>query len=58
MLPHGAKNLQLRPVLLSKINTETITVAKGIQAGERIVTAGVHRLDSKMAVKAWDGRLP
>ncbi|EKU38087.1 MULTISPECIES: efflux RND transporter periplasmic adaptor subunit [Acinetobacter] len=58
VLPPGAKNLQLRPVVLSKINTENITVAKGIQAGERIVTAGVHRLDSKISVKAWDGRLP
>ncbi|MEO4209296.1 efflux RND transporter periplasmic adaptor subunit [Acinetobacter pittii] len=58
ILPHGAKNLQLRPVKLSKINTETITIANGIQVGEQIVTAGVHRLDSKMTVKAWDGRLP
>ena len=58
VLPQGAKKLQLRPVILSKINNETITVTSGIQDGEQVVTAGVHRLDNKMLVKAWDGRLP
>lgn len=58
VLPHGANKLQLRPVMLRTINTETITIANGIQDGEQVVTAGVHRLDSKILVKAWDGRLP
>ncbi len=58
VLPDGAQHLVLRPVSLEAMGTDTITVAKGVKAGERVVAAGVHRLDAKMAVKAWDGRLP
>lgn len=58
VLPDGAQQLVLRPVSLAAMGTDTITVADGIAPGERVVVAGVHRLDANMTVQAWDGRLP
>lgn len=58
VLPDDAQQLELRPVSLVAMNTHTITVAAGLRAGERVVAAGVHRLDAGMNVKAWDQRLP
>ncbi len=58
VLPDEAKQLVLRPVSLANMGTDTITVAEGIAPGERVVVAGVHRLDASMAVQAWDTRLP
>lgn len=58
VLPNNAQHLVLRPISLAGMSTDTITIASGIAAGERVVIAGVHRLDAGMTVKAWDGRLP
>lgn len=58
VLPDGARQLVLRPVSLAVMGTDTVTVTEGIAPGERVVVAGVHRLDANMAVRAWDGRLP
>lgn len=58
VLPDGQDTLELRPVKLSALGTDHILVEQGLRAGERIVTAGVHRLDAQMTVQAWDGRLP
>jgi len=58
ILPNQADRLELRPVTLAAMGSDTITLTDGIQPGERVVIAGVHRLDAAMSVQAWDGRLP
>lgn len=50
--------LELRPVTLGTYAENSVTVSAGVQRGERIVSAGVHRLDARQRVKLWDGRLP
>ncbi|MCB5362414.1 efflux RND transporter periplasmic adaptor subunit [Pusillimonas sp. CC-YST705] len=58
VLPEGADTLELRPVTVERMSSDHIIVNQGLQAGERVVTAGVHRLDAGMKVQVWDGRLP
>jgi len=58
ILPNEADRLELRPITLAAMGSDTITLTNGITPGERVVIAGVHRLDSAMPVQAWDGRLP
>lgn len=58
VLPDGEQKLVLRPISVTAMGTDTITVADGLASGERVVVAGVHRLDAGMTVQAWDGRLP
>jgi len=58
VLPDAAEHLELRPITLAAMGSDTITLTDGIAPGERVVIAGVHRLDSSMPVQAWDGRLP
>jgi len=58
ILPDAADHLELRPVTLAAMGSDSITLANGITPGERVVIAGVHRLDAAMPVQAWDGRLP
>jgi len=58
VLPEGAHHVQLRPVTLAAMGINSITLAAGVTPGERVVIAGVHRLDANMPVQAWDGRLP
>jgi len=58
VLPENAQHVELRPVTLAAMGSDTITLTDGIQPGERVVIAGVHRLDAAMSVQAWDGRLP
>lgn len=58
VLPEGAHTLSLRPVKLGAMGSDHILVIDGLKAGERVVTAGVHRLDANMDVQVWDGRLP
>jgi len=58
VLPDDAQHLELRPVTLAAMGSDTITLANGITPGERVVIAGVHRLDAAMPVQVWDGRLP
>jgi len=50
--------LELRPVQTGSYSDNGVTISAGLQAGERIVSAGVHRLDARQRVKLWDGRLP
>lgn len=50
--------LELRPVTLGAYAENSVAVSAGIRQGERIVSAGVHRLDARQRVKLWDGRLP
>lgn len=50
--------LELRRVRLGSYIGNGVTVSTGLRSGERIVSAGVHRLDARQRVKLWDGRLP
>ena len=58
VLPDDATQLELRPIMLAAMGTDTIAVARGVAPGERVVVAGVHRLDANVVVRVWDGRLP
>jgi multidrug efflux system membrane fusion protein len=52
------ERLELRPVAVEALDASSALVSSGLTAGERIVTAGVHRLDARQAIRIWDGRLP
>ncbi len=54
--PNGA--LELRPITLGAYTDAGVAVSAGVRRGERIVSAGAHRLDPRQRVKLWDGRLP
>lgn len=58
VLPEGKDKLELRPVALAALGSDQILIKQGLQAGERVVTAGVHRLDESLKVQPWDGKLP
>lgn len=36
--------LELRPVTVARYETDTVLISDGVKTGERVVTAGVHRL--------------
>jgi multidrug efflux pump subunit AcrA (membrane-fusion protein) len=36
--------LELRPVQVDRYETDRVWVASGLSAGDRVVTAGVHKL--------------
>jgi multidrug efflux pump subunit AcrA (membrane-fusion protein) len=43
--------VELRPVTVERYDTDRVFVAEGICTGERVVTAGVHRLSPGEKVK-------
>jgi RND family efflux transporter MFP subunit len=45
------QRLQLRPVTVGRYESNTVLITAGIRNGERIVTAGVHRLADHQAVR-------
>lgn len=50
--PSGADaTVSLRDVTVTNRTAETITIASGLSAGERVVTAGIHSLKPGQAVK-------
>lgn len=46
--------LSLRPVVVTSFGETTAALASGVKAGERIVVAGVHKLNAGEKVKAVD----
>lgn len=38
------QTVELRPILVARYDTDSVGVSRGLGAGQRIVTAGVHRL--------------
>lgn len=52
------QSLELRPVTVGSYAGDSFVVKQGIAPGERVVTAGVHRLDARQRVRIWDGQLP
>ena len=43
--------VELRPVTVERYDSDRVYVAEGIRTGERVVTAGVHRLAPGEKVK-------
>lgn len=54
----GKGKIALRSVSLGQMAGTDVSITSGLRRGERIVTAGVHRLDAGQIVRLWDGRLP
>ncbi len=38
------QSIELRPIVVARYDTESVDVSSGLRSGERIVTAGVHKL--------------
>ncbi|MBP2228929.1 RND family efflux transporter MFP subunit [Azospirillum agricola] len=50
---HAAGTLELRPVAVAAYAGDLAIVAGGLKDGERVVTAGVHKLDAGQKVRVW-----
>lgn len=50
---HDGHRLELRPVTVAAYAGDLAIVADGLKDGERVVTAGVHKLDSGQKVRVW-----
>ncbi|NYZ17370.1 efflux RND transporter periplasmic adaptor subunit [Azospirillum sp. RWY-5-1] len=48
-----AGKLELRPVQVAAFAGGEVVVAGGVRDGERVVTAGVHKLDPTVKVRVW-----
>lgn len=48
-----AGKLELRPVQVAAFAGGEVVVAGGVRDGERVVTAGVHKLDPSVKVRVW-----
>ena len=53
VLAAPADTLELRPVAVAAYAGDLAIVAGGLKDGERVVTAGVHKLDAGQKVRAW-----
>ena len=53
VLAHPADTLELRPVAIAAYAGDLAIVAGGLKDGERVVTAGVHKLDAGQKVRVW-----
>jgi membrane fusion protein, multidrug efflux system len=40
----GDHTIELRPIVVARYDTDSVEIASGLRSGERIVTAGVHKL--------------
>jgi multidrug efflux system membrane fusion protein len=40
----GDQTIELRPIVVARYDTDSVEVRSGLRSGERIVTAGVHKL--------------
>jgi len=49
------QTLELRPVTIDRYESDRILVSQGLRAGERVVTAGVHRLAAGERVRLLAG---
>ncbi|AWK88939.1 efflux RND transporter periplasmic adaptor subunit [Azospirillum thermophilum] len=49
----GAERLELRPVAIAAYAGDLAIVSEGLKEGERVVTAGVHKLDAGQKVRVW-----
>lgn len=47
------ERLELRPIAVAAFAGDLAIVAEGLKDGERVVTAGVHKLDAGQKVRVW-----
>lgn len=45
--------VELRPVRVASYDGDRVAVAGGLAEGERVVTAGVHKLDAAQEIRVW-----
>jgi membrane fusion protein, multidrug efflux system len=52
------QTIELRPIVVARYDTESVEVSSGLKSGERIVTAGVHKLlpGQKVSLLAEPGK--
>jgi len=53
IVDEGKGALELRPVKVAAYAGNEVVVAAGVNEGERIVAAGVHKLDAGQKVRVW-----
>lgn len=51
-------SVSLRPITIGTMANDTIEVLAGLEPGEMIVTAGVHKLQEGQIINSIDGELP
>lgn len=51
----ASSEVHLKPVVVSRVETERVIIAEGLAKGDIVVTAGVHRLQEKQKVRLLDG---
>jgi multidrug efflux pump subunit AcrA (membrane-fusion protein) len=49
------QTLELRPVVVSRYESDRVVISQGLKSGERVVTAGVHRLAAGERVRMLEG---
>jgi RND family efflux transporter MFP subunit len=54
----GNQTLELRPVEIQRYDSDRVFISKGLRVGERVVTAGVHRLAAGEHVRPLVGAPP
>jgi multidrug efflux pump subunit AcrA (membrane-fusion protein) len=52
------QTLELRSVTVERYDSDRVIVARGLRPGERVVTAGVHRLAAGEQVRPLEGGRP
>ncbi|MBV8311173.1 MAG: hypothetical protein JO344_12385, partial [Planctomycetaceae bacterium] len=53
---HKAGRPTLTPVEVREYRQESVVIADGLKPGELVVTAGVQKIDSELAVLPWEDR--
>lgn len=53
VLDGAGTGVQLRPIVVAAYAGDRMVVASGVQDGDRVVTAGAHKLDAGMKVRVW-----
>jgi multidrug efflux system membrane fusion protein len=55
VLDKATSTVSIRPVAIARWRDDTVLVASGVRAGDLVVTAGVHKLESGQKVRSRDG---
>ncbi len=53
VLNRAGDGIELRPVTIGVYADDAVTVIAGLNEGERVVTAGVHKLNATDKIRIW-----
>lgn len=53
VLAASGDRVQLRPVQVGAYGQDKVTILAGLSEGEKVVTAGAHKLDANQRVRVW-----